>query len=86
MTKPPPQSEKPIPPLNQRRSRLETMLSPRVIALIGATERQKSAGRTIMENLLLFGGSVYPINPKRSNVLGVKAFARIELLGEDTAP
>src|SRR6516164_3364836 len=77
MNKPLPQSEKPIPPLNQRRSRLETMLNPRVVAVIGATERQKSAGRTIMENLLLFGGSVYPINPRRTTVLGVKAFARI---------
>jgi acetyltransferase len=77
MNKPLPQPEQDIPPLNQRRSRLETMLNPRVVAVLGATERQKSAGRTIMENLLLFGGRVYPINPQRTTVLGVKAFAGI---------
>jgi acetyltransferase len=53
------------------------MLNPRTVALIGATETPHSVGRTIMENLLSFDGTVYPINPKRSMVLGVKAFANI---------
>ena len=53
------------------------MLNPRTVALIGATEAQHSVGRTIMENLLSFDRKVYPINPKRATVLGVKAFANI---------
>ena len=53
------------------------MLAPRTVALIGATEAENSVGRTVMQNLLSFGGSVYPINPKRTTVLGVKAFAKI---------
>jgi acetyltransferase len=53
------------------------MLNPRAVALIGATEAQNSVGRTIMENLLSFDGNVYPINPKRATVLGVKGFAKI---------
>ena len=53
------------------------MLNPRSVALIGASETQNSVGRSIMQNLLLFEGSVYPINPKRTSVLGVKAFAKV---------
>jgi acetyltransferase len=63
--------------LDGRRSRLETMLNPRSVALIGATEAPNSVGQTIMQNLLSFDGAVYPINPKRETVLGVKAFPKI---------
>jgi acetyltransferase len=64
-------------PLDQRRSRLETMLNPRSVALIGATEAPNSVGRTLMQNLHSLGGSVYPINLKRETVLGVKAYPKI---------
>lgn len=30
-----------------------------------------------MENLKLFRGRVYPVNPKRTGVLGLKSFSRI---------
>ncbi|MBV8484405.1 MAG: CoA-binding protein, partial [Verrucomicrobia bacterium] len=63
--------------IDHHRSRLDTMLNPRTVALIGATEAEHSVGRTIMENLLSFDGHFYPINPKRATVLGVKAFAKI---------
>jgi acetyltransferase len=64
--------------LIDRRPILTAMLNPKVVALIGATEAPDSVGRTVMENLVSFGGVVYPINPKRSSVLGVKAFPSIE--------
>lgn len=53
------------------------MLNPRTVALIGATEAPNSVGRTIMENLQGFDGTVYPINPKRATALGVKAYPKI---------
>ena len=53
------------------------MLNPKVVAVIGATETLDSVGRTLMENLLSFGENLYPINPKRPNVFGLKAFPRI---------
>jgi acetyltransferase len=53
------------------------MLSPKAVALIGATEAPGSVGRTLMENLLSFGENLYPINLKRSTVLGVKAYPNI---------
>src|SRR6516165_1195957 len=60
-----------------RRPRLQRMLKPKVVAVIGATETPDSVGRALMENLQSFGENIYPINPKRSNVLGLKAFPRI---------
>ena len=62
----------------ERRPILRSMLDPKKIALIGATEAPNSVGRTLMENLVSSGRIVYPINPKRTSVLGVKAFPKIE--------
>ncbi len=58
------------------------MFNPRRIALIGATEKENSVGRTLMENLSSFDGTVYPVNLKRTSVLGVKAFAKIDEVPE----
>jgi acetyltransferase len=63
--------------LIDRRPILKAMLNPKTVALIGATEAPGSVGRTMMENLLSFGGVVYPINPKRSSVLGVETLPSI---------
>lgn len=58
---------------------LETLFAPKNVALIGATENPGTVGRTIMWNLISnpFGGAVFPINPKRASVLGVKAYPNI---------
>lgn len=53
------------------------MLSPKVVALIGATETEGSVGQTLTENLRTFGRNFYPINPNRETVLGIKAFRKI---------
>ena len=51
----------------------------RTVAVIGATEKAGSVGRTVIWNLISspFGGTVFPINPKRANILGIKAYPRI---------
>ena len=58
---------------------LERILAPEAVALIGAREKPGSVGRTILENLQAggFRGSIYPVNPKRHRVLGVKAYPSI---------
>jgi acetyltransferase len=58
---------------------LNTMFAPRNVAVIGATESAGTVGRTLMENLQdgHFPGAVYPINPKRDTVLGIKAYPNI---------
>src|SRR5579872_3092386 len=55
---------------------LDVFFSPKTVAVIGATETPGSVGRTVLWNLVTnpFGGTVYPVNPKRPNVLGIKAY------------
>jgi acetyltransferase len=61
---------------------LDAIFSPRSIAVIGATERVGSVGRTLFENLLgsPFRENLFPINPCREAVLGLKAFPDLRTL------
>jgi acetyltransferase len=63
---------------------LDVFFSPKTVAVIGATETPNSVGRTVLWNLVTspFGGTVYPVNPKRPSVLGVKAYASIAEIPE----
>jgi acetyltransferase len=65
--------------LRGRSHPLDVFFSPRTVAVIGATEKSGSVGRTLFWNLIAnpFGGAVFPVNPKRSHVLGVKAYPKI---------
>jgi acetyltransferase len=67
------------PVLRPSRPELDIFFSPRTVAVIGATETSGSVGRTILWNLVSspFGGTVFPVNPKRASVLGIKAYPRI---------
>jgi acetyltransferase len=58
---------------------LSSIFSPQSVAVIGATETVNSVGRTILENLVKggFPGAIYPVNPKRDTVLGIKAYPSI---------
>src|SRR5690606_10724196 len=62
-----------------RRRPLQAFFSPRTVAVIGATETPGAVGRTIFWNLLStpFGGTVFPVNPKRPSVMGVKAYPTV---------
>jgi len=59
---------------------LQPIFSPKTVAVIGATEKAGSVGRTVLWNLISspFGGTVFPINPKRENILGIKAYQGIK--------
>ena len=61
------------------RGGLEAFFTPQNIAVIGASDKAGSIGRTLVRNLISspFGGTVFPINPKRRSVLGIKAHPRI---------
>ena len=58
---------------------LDAMFNPDSVAVIGATERAGTVGRTVLYNLLnpAFHGKVYPVNPQRSEILGTKAYKSI---------
>jgi acetyltransferase len=58
---------------------LDPIFAPRSVAVVGASERPGSVGRSLLWNLLSspFGGTVFPVNSKRPNVLGIKAYPKI---------
>ena len=63
---------------------LDPIFNPKSVALIGATERAGSVGRSVLWNLLSspFGGTVFPVNNRRSNVLGVRSYPSVRELPE----
>lgn len=65
--------------LRYERQPLDAIFAPKNVAVIGATEKPGSVGRTIVSNLISnpFGGAVFPVNPKRASVLGIKAYRNI---------
>ncbi len=58
---------------------LDVFFAPRNVAVIGATEKAGSVGRTLLWNLVSnpFGGTVFPVNPRHSSVLGIRAYPTI---------
>src|SRR5690349_17123112 len=70
--------------LQSAESPLGVFFAPRNVAVIGATERPGSVGRTILWNLVSnpFGGTVFPINPKHPSVLGIKAYPSIRSVAD----
>lgn len=58
---------------------IREMLNPQSIALIGASEKEGSIGRTVFTNLLSKkDASLFPVNPTRQAVLGVPCFSAIK--------
>jgi acetyltransferase len=58
---------------------LSVFFAPTTVAVIGATETAASVGRTVLHNLVNhpFGGTVYPVNPGGSSVLGIRSYPSI---------
>src|ERR1700692_3378675 len=63
---------------------LDAMFSPASVAVIGATSRPSSVGRTVFENLLQgsFHGKIYAVNSAHPEVLGLKTYSSIRHLPE----
>jgi acetyltransferase len=63
---------------------LDAIFAPKNVAVVGATENPGSVGRTIMWNLITnpFGGTVFPVNPKRPSVMGVKSYPSVTAIPE----
>jgi acetyltransferase len=71
--------------LIKRMPSLNKIFKPNNVAVIGATEKEGSVGRTIIKNLITnpFGGTIFPVNPKRPNVLGIQAYPTIKAIPYD---
>lgn len=63
---------------------LRPLLEPRSIAIVGASEREGSFGRTTLEQTLLGAAKVpvYPVNPKQTEMLGLPCFPSLAELPE----
>src|SRR5262245_43772454 len=77
---------KPFSPLSRElvRHPLDPIFAPKSVAVVGATEKAGSVGRTVLWNLMNtpFGGPIYPVNPSRGSVLGIKAHPKLASLPE----
>jgi len=65
-------------------SAFDRMFAPSSVAVIGATDRECSVGRTLLLNLAnpAFQGRIYPVNPKRDNILGRQCYPSIAAVPE----
>jgi acetyltransferase len=65
--------------LRPGRPPLDVFFAPTSVAVVGATETPGSVGRTVLWNLLSSpcGAVVYPVNPRRASVLGIRAYPGI---------
>ena len=63
---------------------LDLSLKPSSIALVGASEREGSVGRVILENIVGggFKGRIYPVNLKYDAVLGMRCYRHVAELPE----
>lgn len=57
----------------------ELLFSPKSLALIGASPKEGSLGRSIMENIIKGGyeGEILPINPKYKDILGFLSYSNV---------
>lgn len=65
-------------------SSLTRLLRPKSIAIIGASNRMPRIGGYVTANIVrAFKGPVYPVNPRETEIQGLKAWARVEDLPRD---
>src|SRR5215213_4557574 len=75
-----PASSEPSANLATLRTRpIDVFFTPKIVAVIGATDTPGSVGRNVIANLVSspFGGMVFPVNAKRPSVLGIKAYPNL---------
>ena len=64
---------------------LKRMLNPQTVVLIGATEKEGTPGRTLLENLCSWSKDfrkIFLVNPHRKSVLGHECYPEISAVPE----
>ncbi|MDD5038870.1 MAG: CoA-binding protein, partial [Dehalococcoidales bacterium] len=64
--------------------KIKAFFEPSSVAIIGATDNAGSVGRTVLENLIVSKDTrhLYPVNPKKEELLGIKAYPSVSELPE----
>jgi acetyltransferase len=59
--------------------KLSKVFRPQSIAVIGASIKENSVGRTVLENVKRaeFPGQIYPVNPRYESLLDLKAYPSV---------
>jgi acetate---CoA ligase (ADP-forming) subunit alpha len=71
--------------MDQRfRERLDRMFAPKSVAVIGAGASPDKVGHAIMDSIVTggFPGSIYPIHPRHSEILGLRVYKDLDELPE----
>lgn len=63
---------------------IDRLLRPKSVAVIGASDRHGALGATLLNNLVQyeFAGDIYPVNPKREEIAGLKCYPSVDQLPE----
>lgn len=65
-------------------TKLDTLLAPVSIAVVGASTKSGSLGHDTVEMMLRAGfkGEIFPINPRYDNILGLTCFPNLDAIGK----
>jgi acetyltransferase len=65
-----------------KRHYLHKVFEPQSVAIVGASERERSVGAQLLRNIREsgFNGEIYPVNPKHKSIQGLKAYASISAI------
>lgn len=63
---------------------LDKLFNPHSIAVVGASDKKGSVGYALMQNLTELGykGTIYPVNVRKPEILGLKAYQTVSQLPE----
>jgi acetyltransferase len=63
---------------------LEKIFKPKSVAIIGASEKQRTIGWAILKNMkdARFDGAIFPVNPNYSRIQGMKAYPSVLKIGQ----
>ncbi len=56
---------------------LDFLFNPKSVILIGAAHTEIKLGGVVLKNLLSYGGTVYPVNPKYDELMGLKTYRSV---------
>ncbi|MEM2147066.1 MAG: GNAT family N-acetyltransferase [Candidatus Bathyarchaeia archaeon] len=65
-------------------SNLDKIFNPKSVAIVGASDEEGSVGFALMKNFLEsdFEGKIYPVNIRKTEILGLKAYQSVEQIPE----
>ncbi|MEW6193476.1 MAG: acetate--CoA ligase alpha subunit [Bacillota bacterium] len=63
---------------------LDSLFRPQSVAVIGASKNREKLGNVILRNVLRsgYGGAVYPVNPRETEIEGLKTFPSVSEIGK----